>query len=101
MLDEELTAGLRELSRKHKTTLYMTMLAGWAALLARLSGQDEVVIGTPAANRNRVEIERLIGFFVNMLALRVGVSDSFDVGDIAGPREIASCCRTGASRLSV
>ena len=50
VLDEELTAGLRELSRKHKTTLYMTTLAGWAALLARLSGQDEVVIGTPVAN---------------------------------------------------
>ncbi len=82
VLDEELTAGLRGLSRKHKTTLYMTVLAGWAALLARLSGQDEVVIGTPAANRNRVEIERLIGFFVNTLALRLGVSDSFDVGEL-------------------
>ena len=80
VLDEELTAGLRELSRKHKTTLYMTTLAGWAALLARLSGQDEVVIGTPVANRNRVEIERLIGFFVNTLALRLGVSNSLDVG---------------------
>src|SRR5579864_4352276 len=82
VLDEELTAGLRGLSRKHRTTLYMTVLAGWAALLARLSGQDEVVIGTPAANRNRVEIEGLIGFFVNMLALRLGVSDSFDVGEL-------------------
>jgi amino acid adenylation domain-containing protein len=82
VLDEELTAGLRGLSRKHKTTLYMTALAGWVALLARLSGQDEVVIGTPAANRNRVEIERLIGFFVNTLALRLGVSDSFDVGTL-------------------
>ena len=60
----------------------MTLLAGWAALLSRLSGQDDVVIGTPAANRNRVEIERLIGFFVNMLALRLDVSDSFDVGTL-------------------
>jgi amino acid adenylation domain-containing protein len=82
VLDEELTAGLRRLSRKHRTTLYMTVLAGWAALLARLSGQDDVVIGTPAANRNRVEIEGLIGFFVNTLALRLGVSDSFDVGEL-------------------
>jgi amino acid adenylation domain-containing protein len=82
VLDEELTAGLKRLSRKHKTTLYMTVLAGWSALLSRLSGQDDVVIGTPAANRNRVEIERLIGFFVNMLALRLGVSDSFDVGTL-------------------
>ena len=82
MLDEELTTRLRGLSRKHKTTLYMTVLAGWAALLARLSGQDDVVIGTPAANRNRVEIEGLIGFFVNTLALRLGVSESMNVGEL-------------------
>jgi amino acid adenylation domain-containing protein len=82
VLDEELTAGLKGLSRKHRTTLYMTVLAGWAALLARLSGQDEVVIGTPVANRNRVEIERLIGFFVNTLALRLSVSNSFDIGEL-------------------
>jgi amino acid adenylation domain-containing protein len=82
VLDEELTAGLRGLSRKHKTTLYMTVLAGWAALLARLSGQDDVVIGTPTANRNRVEVEGLIGFFVNTLALRLGVSNSYDVGEL-------------------
>ena len=82
VLDEELTAELKGLSRKHRTTLYMTVLAGWAALLARLSGQDDVVIGTPAANRNRVEIERLIGLFVNTLALRLGVSDCFDVGEL-------------------
>ncbi|HEV3040012.1 MAG TPA: condensation domain-containing protein, partial [Candidatus Angelobacter sp.] len=61
VLDEELTGGLRGLSRKHRTTLYMTVLGGWAALLARLSGQEDVVIGTPVANRNRVEIEGLIG----------------------------------------
>ena len=82
VLDEELTAGLRGLSRKHRTTLYMTVLAGWAALLARLSGQDEVVIGTPAANRNRVEIEGLIGFFVNTLALRLGVVGTATVGEL-------------------
>jgi amino acid adenylation domain-containing protein len=82
VLGEELTAGLRGLSRKHKTTLYMTVLAGWAALLARLSGQDDVVIGTPAANRNRVEIEGLIGFFVNTLALRMGVWRTATVGEL-------------------
>ena len=82
VLDEELTAGLRGLSRKHRTTLYMTVLAGWAALLARLSGQDEVVIGTPVANRKRVEIEGLIGFFVNTLALRLGVGGTATVGEL-------------------
>jgi non-ribosomal peptide synthetase component F len=52
----------------------MTLLAAWAALLTRLSGQHEVVIGSPTANRTRTEIEPLIGFFVNTLALRIDVS---------------------------
>ena len=52
----------------------MTLLAAWGALLARLAGQDEVVIGTPVANRHRAEIEGLIGFFVNTLAMRVDLS---------------------------
>jgi Condensation domain len=53
VLDEQLTAGLKELSRRHGATLYMTMLAGWTVLLARLSGQTDVVTGTPVANRDR------------------------------------------------
>jgi amino acid adenylation domain-containing protein len=73
-LDAELTAGLKALSRRHGTTLYMTLLAGWAAVLGRLSGQDDVVIGTPTAGRGRPEVEGLIGFFVNTLALRVDLS---------------------------
>ena len=66
-----LSRDLRELSQRHGTTLFMTMLAGWAVLLSRLSGQTDVVIGTPVANRQRADIEALIGFFVNTLALRV------------------------------
>jgi acyl carrier protein len=66
-LDEALTAALKTLGQRHGATLYMTLLAGWAAVLARLSGQDEVVVGTPSANRGRSEIEDLIGFFVNTL----------------------------------
>ena len=81
-LDETLTAGLKALSRKHGTTLHMTLLAGWAALLARLSGQQDVVIGTPVANRSRMEIENLIGFFVNTLALRLDVSGSPTVTEL-------------------
>jgi amino acid adenylation domain-containing protein len=73
-LDEALTAALRTLSQRNGTTLFMTLLAGWAAVLARLSGQDEVVVGTPSANRGRAEVEELIGFFVNTLALRVDLS---------------------------
>ena len=81
-LDEKLTAALRELSRRHGTTMFMTLLAGWAALLARLSGQQDVVIGTPTANRGRTEIENLIGFSVNTLALRIDLSGSPSVGQL-------------------
>ena len=73
-LDEELTAKLKGLGQRHGTTLFMTLLAGWAGVLGRLAGQDEVVIGTPTANRGRTEIEGLIGFFVNTLALRIDLS---------------------------
>ncbi|HYH78372.1 MAG TPA: amino acid adenylation domain-containing protein, partial [Longimicrobium sp.] len=76
VLGEELTARLKALGARHGTTLYMTLLAGWAAVLSRLSGQDEVVVGTPTANRGREEIEGLIGFFVNMLPVRVELSDA-------------------------
>ncbi|HEX8393612.1 MAG TPA: amino acid adenylation domain-containing protein [Longimicrobium sp.] len=70
-LDEALTRGLRALGQRHGTTLFTTVMAGWAAVLGRLSGQPEVVVGTPSANRGRPEIEGLIGFFINTLALRV------------------------------
>ena len=82
VLDESLTADLKKIGKRHGTTLYMTLLAGWAALMARLSGQQDVVIGTPVANRSRVEIEGLIGCFVNTLALRVDVSGSPVVGEL-------------------
>ena len=75
-LDEGLTAGLKGLSKRQGMTMYMTLLAGWVALLGRLSGQKDVVVGTPVANRGRREIEGLIGFFVNTLAVRVDVSGS-------------------------
>ncbi|HEU4558058.1 MAG TPA: amino acid adenylation domain-containing protein, partial [Longimicrobium sp.] len=83
-LDPELAAGLKELSRGHGTTLYMTVLAGWAAVLGRLSGHHDVVIGTVSANRGRKEIEGLIGFFVNTLALRVDLSGSPTVAELLG-----------------
>ncbi|HEU4559658.1 MAG TPA: amino acid adenylation domain-containing protein, partial [Longimicrobium sp.] len=83
-LDEELTAGLKALGRRNGTTLFMTLLAGWAAVLGRLAGQDDVVIGTPTANRGRREIEGLIGFFVNTLVLRVDLSGAPTVAELLG-----------------
>ncbi|WP_137939985.1 non-ribosomal peptide synthetase [Chitinivorax sp. B] len=81
-LDRALTDRLKALSQRCQTTLYMTLLAGWAVLLARLSGQDEVVIGSPVANRGRAELEPLIGFFVNTLALRIDTSGAPSVADL-------------------
>ncbi|WP_334189202.1 amino acid adenylation domain-containing protein [Noviherbaspirillum sp.] len=74
VLDAELSGKLKALSERHETTLFMTLLAAWAAVLVRLSGQNDIVIGTPVANRTRAEVEPLIGFFVNTLALRMDLS---------------------------
>ena len=60
----------------------MTLLGAWAAVLSRLSGQAEVVIGTPVANRRRAETEGLIGFFVNTLALRVDLRGEPSVAEM-------------------
>src|SRR5919108_279291 len=64
---------LREVGRAHRATLFMTMLAALAVLLARSSGQDDVAIGSPIAGRQKTEFERLIGLFVNTLVLRTRV----------------------------
>ncbi|WP_158250797.1 non-ribosomal peptide synthetase, partial [Xanthomonas albilineans] len=81
-LDTELTDALNHLSQRHGTTVFMTVLAGWAVLLSRLSGQDQVVIGTPVANRTRSELEALIGFFVNAQALRIDLRGAPTVADL-------------------
>ncbi|HEU4886738.1 MAG TPA: amino acid adenylation domain-containing protein, partial [Thermoanaerobaculia bacterium] len=70
-LSPELTANVRAFSQRHGVTPYMTLLTAWGLLLSRLSGQQDIVIGTPVANRQRRELENLIGFFVNMLAVRL------------------------------
>ncbi|HEX7241395.1 MAG TPA: condensation domain-containing protein, partial [Longimicrobiaceae bacterium] len=69
-LSPETSRGLRALSRREGTTLFMTVLAAWQSLLGRYAGEDDVVVGSPIAGRNRRETEGLIGFFVNMLPLR-------------------------------
>ena len=61
---------LNAFSLAHQATLYMTLLAAFQVLLARYSGQDDVVVGSPVANRDRIELESLIGCFVNNIVLR-------------------------------
>ena len=81
-LSPELTAGLRRLSARHGTTLFMTMLTGWSSLLARLSGQTDIVTGTAVSNRNCPDTEPLIGLFVNTVALRMKLGEEQTVADL-------------------
>lgn len=70
-LPKTLTDVLKALSQREEVTLFMTLLAAFATLLSRYSRQDDICIGSPIANRNRREVEPIIGFFVNTLALRI------------------------------
>ncbi|QES41319.1 non-ribosomal peptide synthetase [Streptomyces venezuelae] len=80
-LDAELSARVREFSRAHRSTLFMTLLAGYAAALHRVTGQDDLVIGTPMSDR-KPEYEDVVGFFVNTLALRLDLSGNPDFGTL-------------------
>jgi amino acid adenylation domain-containing protein len=73
-LSEQLARQLRALGQQEGASLFMTLLAAFKVLLWRYSGQEQIVVGTPIANRNQVEVEGLIGFFVNTLALSSKVS---------------------------
>ncbi|HEY0606513.1 MAG TPA: amino acid adenylation domain-containing protein, partial [Herpetosiphonaceae bacterium] len=73
-LSAELATALQQLSQASGTTLFMTLLAGWAVVLARWSGQAEIMVGTPVAGRTATAVESLIGFFVNTLALRLDLT---------------------------
>ena len=80
-LGEELTKQLSALAQSKGMTLYMVLLSAWGMLLSRLSGQETVVVGTPVANRPREELEGLIGFFVNTLAIRLDVDTQSRLSD--------------------
>lgn len=69
-LDEGTTEAVEGLGKRYESTLFMTLTAAFNILLARLSGQEEIIIGTPVAARRHADLERIIGMFVNTLALR-------------------------------
>ncbi|MFF0522326.1 non-ribosomal peptide synthase/polyketide synthase [Actinomadura nitritigenes] len=71
----EVAAGLKRLSRRAECSTFMTLLAAFAALLARHCHQDDIAIGSPISGRTHPDTERLIGFFVNTLVLRIDLSD--------------------------
>ncbi len=69
-LPEPLTAALRAMAKREGVTLFMALLAGWKAFLARYTGQTDIAVGSPISDRGRTETEGLIGFFLNTLVLR-------------------------------
>ncbi|WNG58277.1 amino acid adenylation domain-containing protein [Archangium gephyra] len=90
VLAREPSEALEALARKEGSSLFMVLLAGFQAVLARWSGQEDVVVGTPVAGRTRTEVEGLIGLFVNTLVLRTDVSGAPTFRELlARVREVA------------
>ena len=87
-LPAALVKALEALARREGVTLHAVMLAGFMLLLARYSGQNDVMVGTPLANRNRPELGNLIGFFVNTLPLRRQIDPRQGVAEFV--REVAA-----------
>ncbi len=83
-LNKDLTSQLVTLSQKSGVTLFMTLLAAFTVLLHRYSGQDNICIGSPFTNRNRQELESLIGFFANTLVLRTNLVDNPSFHELLG-----------------
>lgn len=77
----DLTASIKALAERQGMSVFMILYAAWALLLSRLSGQEDVSVGTPVANRRRPEVEGLIGFFVNTLVLRTAVPGDQPLGE--------------------
>lgn len=69
-ISKSLAEQLKEVSRREETTIFMTLMAAFQTLLHRQSGHEDIIVGTDVANRNRTELEGLIGFFVNLLPIR-------------------------------
>ena len=90
VLSSDVTESLRALSQREGATLFMTLLAAWQLLLHRYLGQDDIVVGTEVANRNRKETEGLIGFFVNQLVLRTQFSSDLTFRELL--RRVKDVC---------
>lgn len=90
VFSDELSADLISLSRQHKVTLFMLLLACYYALLYRYTGQEDIVVGAPVANRGHPELEPIIGIFVNTLILRVKLHDTQIFADLIKSVQIMS-----------
>ena len=82
VLPQTLRQELKDLSRQQGVTLFMTLLTAFKILLYRYTGQTDIIVGSPIANRNKAEIEQLIGFFVNVLVLRTELSEELSFQEL-------------------
>jgi Condensation domain len=82
MLSAEQGSALKRLAQAHQATLYMVLLAAYGVLLSRYSGQQDIVVGSPIANRQDAQLEQLIGFFLNQLILRVRVKPEMSFAEL-------------------
>jgi amino acid adenylation domain-containing protein len=90
LLDKSLTEALVQLSQRENVTLFMTLLAAFQVLLYRYTGQADILVGTPVAGRNRLETEKLIGFFADTLVMRTKISSNLTFRELLGRvREVA------------
>ena len=90
VLSKALSDALMKLSRQENVTLFMTLLAAFQILLQRYTGQSDITVGSPIAGRHQIEVEGLIGFFLNSLVLRTDLSDNPSFPDLlARVRQVA------------
>ena len=80
----EISANLKDFAGREGVTLFMALLAGFQSLLSRYCGQDQIVLGTDVANRPTPETEKLIGFFINLLAIRTDLSGNPTFREVLG-----------------
>ncbi|MEA5621854.1 non-ribosomal peptide synthetase [Nostoc sp. UHCC 0251] len=84
ILSTTLTESIKQLSQQEGTTLFMTLLAAFQTLLYRYAGQEDILVGSPIANRNHAELEHLIGCFVNTLVLRTNLEGNPTFTELLG-----------------
>ncbi|MCP4663977.1 MAG: amino acid adenylation domain-containing protein, partial [bacterium] len=83
-LPPSLSGVLHALSQRHDASLFMTLLAAFKLLLHRFTGEEDILVGAPIAGRGRVEIERLVGFFINTLTLRTRLEGAMSFRELLG-----------------
>ena len=98
-LGAALTEKIKAFAHRQDITPFMVLYLAWAVLLFRLSGQEDIVVGTPVANRRRPELDGLIGFFVNTLALRLNMRGEMSVKELVEQvREVTLRCLRSSGR---